>query len=68
VRLITHKWNGLDFQSINPFRVGTYTAGNNIDITSPINGKMAITQVYFRALSSGEVLQNYMATKSRFGL
>lgn len=66
MRLITHKWNGLDFQSIFPFRVGAYTAGNNIDITAPMNGKMAITQVYFRALSSGEVLQN--SSKYRFGL
>jgi hypothetical protein len=62
------QWNGLNFQSINPFRLGAYTAFNNVGILAPINGKMSITQVYFRALSATEVLQNYNATKSRFGL
>jgi hypothetical protein len=33
-----------------------------------INGKVAITRHYNRALSSSEVLQNYNAQKSRFGL
>jgi hypothetical protein len=33
-----------------------------------LNGRIAITQVYNRALSADEVLQNYNATKGRFGL
>ncbi len=62
------QWNGLSFQSINPFRVGTYTAANNTGVLSPTNGKIAITQVYHRVLTPTEVLQNYNTTKSRFGL
>ena len=33
-----------------------------------INGRMASTQIYNRALSAQEVLQNYEGQKSRFGL
>jgi hypothetical protein len=62
------QWNGLSFQSINPFRVGTYTAGNNTSVSGPMNGKLGLTQVYHRVLSESEVLQNFNATKSRFGL
>jgi len=32
------------------------------------NGKISNIQVYNRALSAAEVLQNYNASKSRFGL
>ena len=32
------------------------------------NGKVSTTQIYNRALSAAEVLQNYNATKTRFGL
>jgi hypothetical protein len=60
------QWDGLNFQSINPFRIGTYTAGNNTGITFPMNGRMGLTHMYFRALSSSEVLQNYNATKGRY--
>ena len=31
-------------------------------------GKIAVAQIYNRALSASEVLQNYNATKGRFGL
>ena len=33
-----------------------------------LNGNIAIAQIYNRALTSQEVLQNYNATKTRFGL
>jgi hypothetical protein len=36
--------------------------------TDFLNGKVYTTQVYNRALSAQEVLQNYNATKTRFGL
>ena len=38
--------------------------------TSPdfANGKISNTQIYNRALSASEVLQNYNALKGRFGL
>lgn len=60
------QWNGLDFQSPNPFRLATYTAGDNVGIVSPMNGRMGITQMYFRVLSATEILQNYNATKFRY--
>ena len=63
---IISQWNGLNFQSINPFRLATYTTANNTGIIAPMNGKMGITQVYFRSLSASEILQNYQATFPRF--
>jgi hypothetical protein len=36
--------------------------------TDPLNGKIANTLLYNRSLSATEVLQNYNATKGRFGL
>ena len=62
------QWAGLNFQSPNPFRIGSYTAANNTGILQLINGNMALTQVYHRALSASEVLQNFNATKGRYGL
>ena len=36
--------------------------------TEEMPGNIAQTQIYNRALTAQEVLQNYTATKSRFGL
>ena len=47
---------GASFDGANNITVGTF------------NGKIATFLVYNRALSATEVLQNYNATKSRFGL
>jgi hypothetical protein len=47
-----------------PLRIGT----SNDTFWSPFNGRVATTQIYNRALSATEVLQNYNATKTRFGL
>jgi hypothetical protein len=44
---------------------GGYTFGTD---TFNWNGRIAITRIYNRQLSSSEVLQNYNAQKSRFGL
>ena len=60
------QWNGLDFQSSNPFRIGTYTASDNTSPVSLTNGRIGLVQVYFRVLSDSEILQNYNATKWRF--
>ena len=49
--------------SVNNFRIGTNTDGNERYI-----GKIAQVSMYKRALSAQEVLQNYNATKSRYGL
>jgi formylglycine-generating enzyme required for sulfatase activity len=47
------------------FVLGTETQGTN---SYSFNGNISNTQVYNRALSVGEVLQNFNALKSRFGL
>jgi hypothetical protein len=43
------------------------TIGNDVS-NEPLNGSIANVQVYNRALSASEVLQNYNTLKSRFGL
>ena len=62
------QWNGLDFQSINPFRVGTYTSGDNVGVTSPFAGNISSVQMYFRSLSAAEIRQNFNATRGRYGI
>jgi hypothetical protein len=62
------QWNGLDFQSINPFRVGSFTASNNTDPFLVLPGDISTVQMYFRTLSATEILQNYNALKGRYGL
>lgn len=42
--------------------------GSNLSSSEVLNGRIAIVAVYSRALSAGEVAQNYNATKTRFGL
>jgi len=42
--------------------------GNRIDNVTRLKGKLSNVQIYNRALSDAEVLQNYNALKSRFGL
>ena len=42
--------------------------GGRTDATQFLNGNIANVSIYNRALSASEVLQNYNATKSRFGL
>jgi hypothetical protein len=42
--------------------------GTSIFEGQPLEGNMSIVQMYNRALTAAEVLQNYNATKSRFGL
>ena len=46
-----------------PFLIG---AGSLV--VQRINGNVAITQIYNRALTSTEITQNYNALKGRFGL
>ena len=52
----TYAWNSLTFGNINGGSAGWYS------------GKMSIIKIYNRTLSATEVLQNYNATKRRFGL
>lgn len=62
---------------ISPITTTAYTIQNNSDAKaigvgtgygSPFPGRIASTYLYNRALSASEVLQNYNATKARFGL
>ena len=44
-------------------------SGNNQIVGgAPFNGSIALTQVYNRALNASEVLQNFNATRARFGV
>jgi hypothetical protein len=45
-------------------KIGLWTAGNSY----AFQGKIAVVQMYNRALSATEISQNYNAQKSRFGL
>jgi hypothetical protein len=58
------QWNNLDFQSVNPFRVGIYSASN----VAPLNGRLSSVIVYFRTLDDGEITRIYQTTKSKFNL
>jgi len=49
-----------------PIRVGAETNGG-VQI-NPVNGKIALTKVYNRALTAAEIKQNFEATRGRFGL
>ena len=72
--------NGQSVSSTTAAASGTWGDGTtrvfaifgNVEAThqnnSSLNGKVALANVYNRALSSQEVLQNYNATKRRFGL
>ena len=52
-----------DFSQIAGYRIGMNRGSN-----AWYNGNIANIKVYNRALSSTEILQNYNATKTRFGL
>ena len=51
-----------------PFRIGSYAGSNKIDPSLVWDGNIGTTMLYFRTLSSDEVLTNYNATKTRYGL
>jgi hypothetical protein len=64
----TTDFGGGTFTSIrnnsNPMFIGLTNGG----LGGPLNGSMASLKYYTRALSAQEILQNYNATKTRFGL
>lgn len=45
-----------------------YTSNNIVLIKNTFGGKLLVPKIYNKALTSEEVLQNYNATKRRFGL
>ena len=62
--------NGVNIASTSPG--GTIASGSKNYVVSlqvePMNGRIATAQIYNRALTQTEVLQNYNALKSRFNL
>jgi hypothetical protein len=62
------QWAGLDFQSTNPARWGSYTFSDNISPNIVLNGRIALGQIYNRSLNQSEIQQNYNATRARFGV
>jgi hypothetical protein len=61
---VSRSISGLPSISSQPLRIGL----SNDSYWSAYNGRTSLVQIYNRALSSSEVLQNYNATKARFGL
>jgi hypothetical protein len=55
-----------DLQDTVEFRVGSYAQADRTTPFLLFPGNIATTLVYFKALSSAEVLQNYNALKNRF--
>jgi hypothetical protein len=62
-----NKVNITDTGTIDPGSGYIYWIGGDLG-GSPMNGNIPILKQYNRALSATEVLQNYNATKTRFGL
>jgi hypothetical protein len=56
--------SNINYQSNRNFRIGDYVNSSN----RRYKGNVSNTQIYNRALSASEVLQNYNALKSRFNL
>jgi hypothetical protein len=56
--------SNINYQPNKNFRIGDYISSSN----RHYKGNISNTQIYNRALSAAEVLQNYNAQKSRFGL
>ena len=54
--------NTTTFSGNQEIVIGAYAGGNNF------TGKIANVQIYNRALSATEIVQNYNATKKRYGL
>lgn len=52
-------WNGLDFQSDNPFRIGSYTASDNTSIFNAFNGQIDEFRVLWQALPSTWISTEY---------
>jgi hypothetical protein len=62
------QWSNSDFQSIYPYRIGSYTDGDGSTPNLNFAGNIATTYVYYRVLTDEEILRNFDSTKSRFGL
>jgi hypothetical protein len=65
--ILRYQTTGQSTVSINSSIQGGLNIGRN-SLSRELAGNIAITQVYNQALSADKVLQNYNATKSRFGI
>jgi hypothetical protein len=61
----TINWNGGNFATTNNYQLARHWTGGSV---IPLQGNIANVSIYNRALSVSEILQNYNAQKSRFGL
>jgi len=57
---ISH-WNGMDMNHDNPFRIGSYTAYDNVTVSVPFSGYLDDIKIFNAALSSSQIKQNYIA-------
>ena len=57
--------NGISFSNVDG---EAHHLGQNNNATNRFGGRLAAIKIYDRTLSANEVLQNYNATKGRFGL
>ena len=60
--------DGGSIQAINTSNTQPYTVGYSNQFYSALNGRVAINGFYNRALSNTEILQNFNATRGRFGI
>ena len=61
-------YSGHNSNSSLPYRIGSYTAGNQTSPYGSLSGHIPVYKHYNRALSAQEVKENYNALKSRFEL
>jgi hypothetical protein len=61
---VNHTFNSI-LNSTNPLYIGSYNGG---EFSQYVNGKIGVTRLYNSALTSAQVLQNYNADKSKYGL
>jgi hypothetical protein len=61
-------YSSINMQTSLPYRIGSYTASDQVSPIYYWGGNIAFHLHYNKALSSAEVLQNYNALKSRFNL
>ena len=61
---VSHSLGSL-LNATNPLYIGSYNGG---EYSQYMNGRIGITRLYSAALTSAQVLQNYNADKSKYGL
>jgi len=61
---VNHTFTSI-LNSINPLYLGSYNGG---EFSQWLNGRIGVTRIYNKALSSSEVLQNFNHDRSKYGL